>query len=390
MVTGAYYPELSGGGLQCRTIVEALRGAVRFTILTTSTNPSLPSSDQVDGTPVHRIHIDVLRTTSKLRAAIAITRLMVGFRRTIDIVHLHGFSQKSTLIVGLARLMGKRVVVTLHTAEQDEPAGVRAQGRLAYRAYAAADLFVAISARMANALRVAGIPDGRVLRASNGVDVRRFRPAGPGERAELRQRLGLPADTRMILFVGFFSRDKGPHVLFDAWQRVREDGRSILVMVGATLGAYHEIDSTLAPALREAAARLGIVSRLVFVEETRAIEEYYRAADLFALPSRREAFGMALVEAMASGLPCVASRLPGVTDAIVRDGETGLLVEPHDVGELAGALQRLLDDEALASRIGAAARLDVERRFTIERTSRPMFDAYCRLVRPIAAEAASA
>jgi glycosyltransferase involved in cell wall biosynthesis len=169
-------------------------------------------------------------------------------------------------------------------------------------------------------------------------------------------------------------------VLFDAWRDVAGDCSSSLVFVGATASAYFEVDPALAAGIRETAARDGLAGRMMFVEQTRTIEEFYRAADVFVFPSRREAFGMALVEAMATGLPCIASHLPGVTDEIVRDGDTGLLVAPHDVAALTAALRRVLQDGALAARLGAAARRDVVARFSIDRTARLTLDAYLRLL----------
>lgn len=380
MVTGAYYPELSGGGLQCKAIIDALRHEIDFAVLTTCTDPLLPARDEVDGIPVDRVHVDVENVWSKMRAAFAFARGFVRLSALRPVVHLHGFSHKSTLAVLLAKLLGRRLVLTLHTAEQDEPAGVRAQGRLAFWAYMHVDQFVAISSRMADSLAAAGVSSSRVLRGSNGLDLQRFRPAAPDERADLRQQLGLPAGGPLVLFVGFFSPDKGPRVLFDAWRLVSDRTASCLVYVGATRARYYEVDPALAPAIRDAALRDGLAERVAFVEETRTIERYYRAADIFVFPSRREAFGMALVEAMASGLPCIASRIPGVTDEIVQDGESGLLVDARDVAGLAEALGRVLADPQLAHRLGAAARRAVDPRYSIEQTARRNADAYRRAI----------
>lgn len=384
MVTGAYFPELSGGGLQCKAIVDALGGHASFAVLTTCTDARLPSRDNVDGTPVYRVHVDVSNPASKMLAAVAFTRHFVAQRSNIDIVHLHGFSQKAALVVLLARLFRKRVVVTLHTAGQDEPAGVKAQGALAYWAYSHADLWIAVSSRLADSVTGAGLPVAKLWRGSNGLDMRRFRPAEPGEQAALRRTLGLPASGPLILFVGFFSADKGPHILYEAWSRIAATAAagSSLLFIGATTSSYFEVDERLASGIRDQAARDGLASRVLFVEATRAIEEYYRASDVFVFPSKREGFGMALVEAMASGLPCVASRLPGATDEIVTAGTNGVLVEPHDVAALASALERLLTDSRLAAELGRAARTSVEQRFSIERTARHTLEAYRHVAEP--------
>lgn len=378
MVTGAYDPELSGGGLQCKAIVDALRNELRCYVLTTSTDPKLPAHDRVDGTPVRRVLIDVSSPLSKARAAAAFTLTLFRLRRRIRIVHLHGFSQKASLVVALARLFGKQVVMTLHTAEQDEPDAVRRQGRLASWAYARIDLFIAVSPGMAARMVGAGVDPSRVWQGSNGLDLERFRPAVEGERASLRRELGLASGHRLILFVGFFSHDKGPEILFEAWRRIAhaQAASTMLVFVGATRSPYFEVDPGIADRIREKAAREGLAGRVVFVETTRVIEKFYRAADLFVFPSRREAFGMALVEAMASGLPCISSRLPGVTDAIVADGVDGLLVAPHDVDALSDRMARLLADESLSAALGAAARASVAARFAIQRTARGVADAY--------------
>jgi len=382
MVTGAYFPELSGGGLQCKATIDALHGALRFTVLTTSTDASLPVVSEVDGTLVYRANVDVTSRWSKAKAAWAFLWSFLKLSGSFDIVHLHGFSQKSTLLVLLAKMLGKSIVLTLHTAGQDEPAGVRARGRLAYWAYSHVDLFMAVSPPLADRLEDAGFSASRVCRGTNGLDMARFHPAEPGDRIRLRRTLGLPESGALILFVGFFSLDKGAHVLFEAWRRIANGvgAGSSLVYVGSTRSRYYEIDPALADRIRDAAGREGLANRIVFVEETRVIDQYYRAADVFVFPSRREAFGMALVEAMASGLPCIASRLPGVTDDIVKDGETGLLVEPHDANALAAALARVLTDCAFASRLGRAGRQAVDPRFAIERTAHLTLDAYRRVL----------
>jgi glycosyltransferase involved in cell wall biosynthesis len=384
MVTGAYFPEVSGGGLQCKALVAALRADVRFAVLTTCTDSSLKKTDTIEGTAVRRVFVDVKRRWSKVAATWAMARGFLGLAAGFDIVHLHGFSQKSILVVLLAKLLGKRVVLTLHTAGQDEPGSVSRQGRLASWAYRRADLYIAISAPLTASLTQAGVAPSRLWRVSNGLDTRRFRPAAPGEQARLRRTLGLPEKGLLLLFVGFFSADKGPHVLFEAWRRLAAGSGALssVVYVGATKSRYYEVDQSLASDIRQAAERDGLAGRVIFVEEVLNIELYYRAADIFVFPTRREAFGMVLVEAMASGLPCVASRLAGVTDDIVRDGETGLLVEPHDTLALEGALTRVIADPPFAAQLGAAARHAVETRFAIEQTARRTLDAYRYVLNP--------
>jgi glycosyltransferase involved in cell wall biosynthesis len=368
MVTGAYWPELSGGGLQCRTMIEALRKQFRFRVFTTCTDPALPSSDTVDGIPVKRVLVDMAKPSTKLRAAIRAIGFFFRHQRTFDVVHLHGFSQKSVLLVLLARLFRKKVVITIHTAEQDEPEGVRRLGDLAYRCYASADRFIAISPRIAENYRRAGLPADRLVTAPNAVDTDRFTPADAAARHRVRKALDpATADLPWILFVGFFSEDKAPEVLADAWLELHEAGvRSSLVLVGANRSAYHEVDASIAERIRMKAVVAGVEPLIKFVGEVADVANYYRAADVFVMPSVREAFGMALIEAMASGTPVIATRIDGVTDVIVDDGKTGLLVPPRDADRLAMAIRSLLEDSAAAAAMGARAREAVVQQYSLE------------------------
>jgi len=368
MVTGAYWPELSGGGLQCRTMMQALRGRFVFRVLTTCTDRALPADDVVDGIPVKRIHVDVTSAMSKLRAAMATLWFFVSRQSTFDVVHLHGFSQKSVLLVLLARLFGKKVVITIHTADQDEPEGVRRLGAFAYQRYVSADQFIAISPRLAENYRRAGLPENRLAVASNAVDTDRFSPVDAAERRRLRAELdAAPVDLPWILFVGFFSADKAPDVLADAWLQLHQAGlRSSLVLVGASRSAYHEVDASIAERIRIEAIDAGAADLLHFAGEVRDVEKYHRAADVFVMPSVREAFGMSLVEAMACGKPVIATRIPGVTDTIVEDGKTGILVAPRDADGLAAAIRSVLDDSAAAAAMGARARAAVMQRFALD------------------------
>src|SRR5262249_23074031 len=149
-----------------------------------------------------------------------------------------------------------------------------------------------------------------------------------GERTKLRRELSMPGGGPVILFVGFFSKEKGPHRLFDAWanlvRTVAPD--AVLVFIGSTAGPYYEIDPSLAEDIRTRAASAGLTNRIQFVESTNEIERFYRAADVFVLPSSREGLPNALLEAMASGLACIVTMLPGVTDTVIEDGRNGLLV----------------------------------------------------------------
>jgi glycosyltransferase involved in cell wall biosynthesis len=381
MVTGAYAPETSGASLQCRNLIRALRDRADFSVLTTSTDPSLPWQSLVDGTPVRRVSVDPASMTSK---AIAMERMASSFLELapqIDIVHLHGFSQKSVLVTALARLLDKRVVIKLTSLGHDDPESVRAASTAQWAAYRRADAFIGVTPRFADGFDPTGLDRGKFTFIPNGVDLDRFKPAGPDVRAEFQRQLRIATGEPVVLFVGFFSRDKNPDVLFEAWLSLHERGvTSTLVLIGATTGAYYEIDPGIAERIKARAAKRGVLDRLVFVEAADRIEDYYRAADVFALPTAREGLPNVLLEAMATGIPPVITRLGGVTDWIIDPGVTGELVPAVDSAAFAAALEPLLRSPERRSSMGAAARAHVAAHFDIKSTAQRTFEVYRQLL----------
>ena len=378
MVTGAYDPEISSSGAQCQHMARLLAGRADVQVLTTAVDTRLPRHEVVKGVPVTRIRVDVTRAVSKLRASRRMLVELIRLARRSDVIHIHGFSTKNVLVTAVAKMLGKPIVLTLHTSGFDEPAAIRQQGALAWWSFTSVNLYLSVSPALVDAYLAAGLPAARIRHVPNGIDLHRFAPATIAERAALRDRLGLRGGGPVIVFVGFFSDDKQPRVLFDAWVHLRQSHGidATLVFVGATTSAYFEVDETLADAMRTDAARLRLADRLVFVGVSHAVQDYLRAADLFVLPSRREGLPVALLEAMACGLPCVASRLPGATDAVITDDENGRLVPVGDVTAFARAMADLLADPARAFALGAAARSTIERRYASADVASRWLDAY--------------
>jgi glycosyltransferase involved in cell wall biosynthesis len=376
MLTGVYYPEVSGASLQCRSLIAAFGNRVRCRVLTTTSSATLPRETDVDGVPVQRVLVDLKRHVTKLTATVQMIRAFVRHARRFQIVHLHGFSQKSALLMLLARTFRKRVVVKMSSVGHDDPVSLRARHPMLYRMFARADRVISISPAFEARYDVAGLPVERLVAIPNGVDLKRFAPATRECRLAARRDLGL-ADVPVVLCVGFFSAEKQQEVLFDAWLESRAAaGETALVFAGARRSTNNEVDPSLADRIVAKAGRLGVGAGVHVIDETLDIERLYRAADVFVLPSSREGAPNVVLEAMACGLPCIVARLPGVTDALIDDGQNGILVEVGDRRALAAALTTVLGDDELARRMGACARQTVERSFSIDRVADRYLEMY--------------
>jgi len=376
-VTGAYYPEISAAAVQVKTAAAALRGKAQVSVLTTAVDTGLPAIEMIDEVHVYRVPIDVSSAKSKSVAAIQLSAHLFGARGSFDVIHLHGFSQKNVPVMMAARALGKPVVMTLHTAGQDEADVVRQRGVLARWAFRSPDRILAVSPALAEAWIDAGLPGNRLQIAPNGIDTKRFAPAGEQERERIRTSFGWPADQRVVLFVGFFSRDKRPDLLFRAWTRIRQAGSTArLVFVGATGSPYYEIDRTLAGEIRRSAADTGLADDVVFAEATLDVHRYMQAADVYVLPSVREAHPLALLEAMSTGVASIATRLAGATDGMIDDGVNGRLFRADDERALAEALWAMLANPGESRNLGARGRETVLARYDIRNTSEAWLSAY--------------
>jgi glycosyltransferase involved in cell wall biosynthesis len=204
---------------------------------------------------------------------------------------------------------------------------------------------------------------------ANGVDVAAIDAARPGK--AVRRELGLPEGVPVIGLVGRLDHwGKGHKELFEAMASLMERHPVHALIVGGG----RRIDE-----VRQLADNLGLAGAVHFLGPRHDVPELLNAMDIFVLPSYSEGVSLALLEAMAAGLPVIATAVGGLPE-VVTDGENGLLIPPRDAGALAGALERLLSDPAWAQHLGANARAYVREHYSLDRLGREINEIYGELV----------
>ena len=305
---------------------------------------------------------------NSIRILISLTRLLRN--HPVGVVHTHRY--KETVLGAIAaRIAGVRGLIrTVHGP--GEP--MRGWALAKFRAYEAldkltlrcfADRIVAVSRRMAESLEQSGYKPGTVVPVHNGVDLGRVRPTRA--RDHVRLELGIDPGMTLIGAVGRLSPVKGhDHFLRAATLVLQKEHRARFLIVG---------DGPLRSELAVRSRQLGIDRACLFVGTRPDVYDLVSAMDIFVLPSLDEGIPMALLEAMALGVPVVATAVGGVPE-IVAHRATGLLVRSRDEQALAEACLELALNPGWARTLGARARRMVEEAFSHEQNGLALVNAY--------------
>ena len=270
---------------------------------------------------------------------------------------------------------GPRVLRTVHHVDDfTTPALVECQRRSVLDP----DRILVVSAHWQRLLADSYGVHAEIVR--NGVDPGRFAPTTPAERARLRERVRAEGDRFLVLTVGGIEPRKGTVTLFEAMGKLRREvgPPPVLAIVGGhSFQDYRAYRDAALAGLTDLGLELGRDVVMLGTVPEAELGGWYGAADAFAFPSVKEGFGLVVLEALAAGLPVVATDIPVFAEYLT-DGESALLVPPGDAGALAGALGSLARDPGERRRL-AAGGAPVVAGFTWEATARRHREVYAGL-----------
>lgn len=347
-----------------RLSAELVRLGHEVTVIAERRDGCWPAREEQDGVLVRRLwclYRPHLHHVTSL-AAFALFLFMQG--RRFHVWHIHQHGVHAVLAVMLGKILHRPVVLTLTSSKDHGIHQASADMTLAGLARAwlrKVDAVAALSQEMRAEAQAFGIQADRVYVMGNGVDITIFYPRSNEERLNLRRQLGVDADG-MVVFVGRLSKEKNPDGLLRAWQlalpKLPADWKLVLVGEGPMRGELEAfVDERR---LRDTVLFKGLQTN---------VESWLGAADVYVLASHLEGLSNSMLEAMASGLPVVSTRVSGVRETVEEVG-AGLVVDVGQEGQLADALTRLANDSSLRSQMGRAGRTVILKTYSINHVAK--------------------
>lgn len=351
-----FHPVVGGSERQMQRLAERFRERGHEVFVLTRAMRGQAVHETLSGYPVHRV-IRNLSVGPAFGASFiaSLAAELIARRRSYDVIVAAQLPWEAIATGFVAKILGKPTLVFAAStgAKGDVAQILHARGsRLLRRLALSNSAFVALSSQAERELLQLGCPTDSMLRSTNGVDLQTFQPAA-----------GEPERDRTVLYLSRLSPAKNPQVLLRAWQTVNRGGQYKLLVAG---------DGPLADELRSLSDQLAL-KNVEYLGNVSDVPAVHRRASVYVLPSPSEGCSNALLEAMASGLCPVATRVPGNID-VVEEGVNGLLFEHDDAPQLAAALERVLADEPLRRRLSEAARRHMTEHHDLDHIASDLLD----------------
>ena len=386
MLLYKYHPVFTGAGVAAGRLAKGLIKRGISTWVITKRFSGLSAEEWIDGVRVKRLPaFEHVRIVKSALFDLLVSLHLLRHRQEFDILHIHSYTLASFVPILMARLLGKQTVIKMTLLGADDPVAISKQrwGFLRKLALDLADRVVSMTDALSESYRLAGWDMHRLVRINQGVDTERFRP--PEDRNAVRASLGLAERGTLICTVASVTPRKGIDILVEAFRHVASQyADAKLLVVGLYDFAEHpssdrEHHQRYVSKIVATIERYELQEQVIFAGVVPNVHEYLQASDVFVFASRREGFGTAVVEAMATGLPCVVSSLDGISEEVV--GGEGIIIEDENPLSFAQAILRLLADPVEAKAMGRRARQRAIETYSIEGTVSCYLGLYRDLVR---------
>jgi glycosyltransferase involved in cell wall biosynthesis len=392
LLTETYYPLTGGGESQTRVLAaNLLNKNFQVLIITRRCSDSWKEIDLVDGVSVYRIPpVGTGRFTRWFMLFWSLLAL-AKTRSQYDVVYVSGFKSLGLSAVLAAKLLRKRCILKADSNGEMSgeffaaglkkfgltPSSIIVRILLSGRnkILRGANYFVAITTGIAEELKSEGVDPSSIALISNGIDTDRFSRITAFEKQSLRQTLVIPRKGIIITYAGRLVSYKGLPLLLRVAEVIQSEFDHVgFVLIGSGGFDMHNCEDEL----KKFVKAKGLEESIYFAGEVDNVHEYLQASDIFVLPSEEDAFPLALVEAMACGLPVISTPVGGIKE-IITDRQNGLLVQARDFQQLYQVISGLIRDPTLSASLGTAAVQTVQERYS----AGIIIQKYCELFRRV-------
>jgi glycosyltransferase involved in cell wall biosynthesis len=371
----SYYfpPHFSGAGLQTLTLAKELskRGIEYFFV--TVDNTGLPRIDKYQGFDVFRIS-DKPKKHGEFLLWWNLYRTLKPLRDQFDIIHASGATYRNSGVGIVGKALGKKSLTIVSMANNDlYHVGRTRIGKIQSFLLDHVDRYVSLSRQISEEIRSLPLDNAKAIEIPQGVNTDRFRPADARERGQLRSKLSLP-ERPIALYAGVFDSRKNVEWLVRTWLKYRTLFTEwCLLLIGPR--SRDEQDGGLREKLHAVVRNEGMEQNILFAEFSPQLENYYRAADLFILPSQNEGLPNVVLEAMSCGLPCVVTQISGTEDLINHDS-SGMLFGVNDEHSFISAIEPLISNPERRATMGRSANAEVRARYSSESSAERYLSLY--------------
>jgi len=386
LLISTFYPFVGGGETHALLLCkELIKSGSEIFVITRRTDNQLSKKEVIEDVPVFRVGPCGFKRLGKYLMLFPVFIKLLLLRNHYDVILVSGLRTLSIPAIITSSLLGKKCVLRAascgelsgafiwdspHLEGQDTKIKIfKSIINIRNRLFLKADGFLAISSAIHDEYRESGVAESKIRVINNGADTDKFTPIIAADKKSLRQKLNLP-DKVIFSYAGKLNKGKGLIFLLKVWKDFFvKHPNTHLLLIGSGKGSFLSCESKL----RAFVLENNLIDSITFTGYVENVYEYLQASDIFIFPSENESLSNALIEALACGLPCLASNIGGIPDT-VKDNQNGYLLPPQNKDAWVGAMNNMMESPDLAQKMGQQGRKRILKRNSINSVAKQYLD----------------